>query len=125
MKSIPPASLLADPLKREFINRILNDVNMTLQQYIDSVINRTMVKPKQILTDLGLQLLKQPQHQLLLIQLKKQYPMFITNGIVILLCSHTLINNQYLFEQFEKLKSKREWYQERTRRIVIYLLRIA
>ena len=80
MKSIPSASVLDDPVKREFIDRVLNDINLNLQQYIDTVNNRSIVKPKQLLTNLGLQLLKQPEHEDLLNQLIKQYPLFINNG---------------------------------------------
>lgn len=86
MKAIPSASLLLDASKRDFIDRMLNDVNMNLTQYIEMIINRTVVKPKQVLTDRGLDLLKQPEHEQLFGQLTKQYPLFMTNGTV---CVHS------------------------------------
>lgn len=102
MKSIPSASLLLDPFKREFIDRILTDVNMNLQQYIDTIINRTVVKPKQILTDLGLQLLNQPEHNVLRSELTKRYPLFMTKGTDSSYSTTPLINQNFL-RQFVNL----------------------
>ena len=73
MKSYPSNDILNDPIKRSVIGRIFTDVKMNLQNYM-TILSNSVIKRKQVLTMIGKQILKLPEHQLLYENLKRRYP---------------------------------------------------
>jgi len=80
MKSIPSSSLLSDQLKQAFINKILEDINLTLFEYSEMVSNRSIILRKQTLTNQGLLLLNQLEHKSLFQNLWQKYPLLFSKG---------------------------------------------
>ena len=80
MKSIPSSSLLSDQLKRAFIDKILEEINLSLFEYSEIVSNRSIVLRKQTLTDQGLSLLNQLEHKPLFQNLWQNYPLLFSKG---------------------------------------------
>ena len=80
MKSIPSSSLLSDQLKQAFIGKILQEINLTLPEYSEMVSNRSIVLRKQILTNRGLLVLNQREHESLIQNLRRKYPSLFSKG---------------------------------------------
>lgn len=80
MKSIPSAAVLADDLKRSFINKILEEAKLSLSEYSDMVAYQTIVLRKQILTEQGYSLLTTKEHEKLLNNLLKNYPLLFSKS---------------------------------------------
>lgn len=80
MKSIPSLSILSDQMKRAFIDKILEEINLTLFEYSEFVSNRSIVLHKQTLTNQGLSLLNQLEHKPLFQNLWQKYPLLFSKG---------------------------------------------
>ncbi|CAF3450604.1 unnamed protein product [Rotaria socialis] len=73
IRSYPSDPVLNDSLKRNTIDQILNDINIDLTTYMQLLCN-SIIKDKQILTNIAKQILKLPEHKFLYEKLKEKYP---------------------------------------------------
>lgn len=73
MKSFPSNNILNDPSKAVVIERILNDLNLNLTSYMN-ILSNCIIKEKQVLTQLGKDLLLLPEDKMLYQHLQQKYP---------------------------------------------------